>query len=71
MVVFDVRFSSDQLDLANKDVFERRRSSDTMGSNTASLGLFVVRQVARELAGEIRLVGAQSGQLSFQLSLPY
>lgn len=71
MVVFDVHFNSDQLDLVNKDVFERRRSSDTMGSNTASLGLFVVRQVARELAGEIRLVSTQSGQLSFQLSLPY
>lgn len=71
LVVFDVRFISNRLDLIGKDVFKRRSGSDTERSELSPLGLFVVHQVARELSGEIRLLSPQSGQLSFQLSLPY
>lgn len=71
MVVYDVHFTSDKIDILQNDVFERRRSSDTQRSGTSSLGLFVVRQVARELAGDVRLWSPGPGQLCFKLSLPY
>ena len=71
MVVFDIRFISDRFDVLDQDVFERRRSSDTDRSPISSLGLFVVRQVAREMAGEIRLASESSGKTNFKLSLPY
>lgn len=71
LVVFDVRFICNRLDLLGQDVFKRRISRDTERSELSPLGLFVVHQVARELSGEIRLLSPQSGQLSFQLSLPY
>lgn len=71
MVVFDIRIISDKLDVLTNDVFERRRSSDTERLAVSSLGLFVVRQVAREFSGEVRLSINQSGCLSFKLLLPY
>lgn len=71
MVIFEIRFISDKLDLMDQDVFARRRSSDTDRSAISTLGLFVVRQVAREMAGEIHLLNTRPGQMSFQLSLPY
>lgn len=70
-VVFDISFMSDKLAELDHSLFERRRSNDTDKSDVSPLGLFVVRQVARELAGEIRASTKPSGQLSFQLALPY
>lgn len=71
LVVFDVRFISDRTSEFHQGLFERRRSNDTDRSEISPLGLFVVRQVARELGGEVRLSNTQSDQLSFQLALPY
>lgn len=70
-VVFDIGFRSEKLAELDPSLFERRRSNDTDRSDVSPLGLFVVRQVARELAGEIRACTKPAGRLSFQLALPY
>jgi len=70
MIVFDIDFLTNNPDLVNQNIFERRLSSDTNRSGISSLGLFVVRQIARELGGSIRLLATLPGRQSFQLALP-
>ncbi len=70
MVVFDIGFLSADAHPLDQDIFERRPSSDTEPSGISSLGLFVVRQIARELGGEVRLLDTVPGRQNFQLALP-
>jgi len=71
MVVFDIGFLPADAQTLNQDIFERRPSSDTEPSGVSSLGMFVVRQIARELGGEVRLLATVPGRQNFQLALPY
>jgi len=71
LVVFDIGFMSASAELLTQNIFDRRPSSDTDGSDTSSLGLFVVRQIARELGGEAQLLSTVPGRLNFQLALAY
>jgi K+-sensing histidine kinase KdpD len=70
MVVFDIGFLPADTHPLNQDIFERRPSSDTEPSGISSLGLFVVRQIARELGGEVRLLDTAPGRQNFHLALP-
>jgi signal transduction histidine kinase len=71
MVVFDIGFMSASPEILTQNIFERRPSSDTERSNISSLGLFVVRQIAREFGGEAQLLSTAPGRLNFRLALPY
>ena len=71
MVVFDIGFTPANAELLTQNIFERRPSSDTDRSNGSSLGLFVVRQIARELGGDAQLLSMASGLLNFRLALAY
>ena len=71
MVVFDIGFMSASPEILTQNIFERRPSNDTERSNISSLGLFVVRQIAREFGGEAHLVSTAPGRLNFQLALAY
>ena len=71
MVVFDIGFTPANAELLTQNIFERRPSSDTDRSNGSSLGLFVVRQIARELGGDAQLLSMASGWLNFRLALAY
>jgi signal transduction histidine kinase len=71
LVVFDIGFMSASAELLTQNIFDRRPSSDTDGSDTSSLGLFVVRQIARELGGEAQLLSTVPGRLNFRLALAY
>jgi signal transduction histidine kinase len=71
MVVFDIGFMSASPEILTQNIFERRPSSDTERSNISSLGLFVVRQIAREFGGEAQLLSTAPGRLNFQLALAY
>ena len=71
LVVFNVEFMSASAELLTDSIFDRRPSSDTDSSDTSSLGLFVVRQIARELGGEAQLLSTAPGQLNFRLALSY
>ncbi|MCM0032391.1 sensor histidine kinase [Sandarakinorhabdus limnophila] len=70
MVVFDIGFLPADAHPLNQGIFERRPSTDTEPSGISSLGLFVVRQIARELGGEVRLLDTVPGRQNFQLALP-
>jgi len=71
LVVFDIEFMSANAELLTHNIFDRRPSSDTYGSDTSSLGLFVVRQIARVLGGEAQLLRTALGRLKFRLALAY
>jgi len=71
LAVFDIGFMSASAELLTQNIFDRRPSSDTDGSDTSSLGLFVVRQIARELGGEAQLLSTVPGRLNFRLALAY
>ena len=71
LVVFDIGFMSASAELLTQNIFDRRPSSDTDGSDTSSLGLFVVRQIARELGGEAQLLSTDPSRLNFRLALAY
>lgn len=71
LVVFDIGFMSASAELLTQNIFDRRPSSDTDGSDTSSLGMFVVRQIARELGGEVQLLSTAPGRLNFRLALAY
>jgi signal transduction histidine kinase len=70
MVVFDIGFFPTYAQTLDLDIFERRPSSDTEPSGVSSLGLFVVRQIARELGGDVQLLATVPGRQNFQLALP-
>jgi signal transduction histidine kinase len=71
MVVFDIGFTPANAELQTQNIFERRPSGDTDRSNGSSLGLFVVRQIARELGGDAQLLSMAPGWLNFRLALAY
>ena len=71
LVVFDIGFMSASTELLTQNIFDRRPSSDTDGSDRSSLGLFVVRQIARELGGEAQLLSTVPDRLNFRLALAY
>lgn len=71
LVVFDIGFMSASAELLTQNIFDRRPSNDTDGSDTSSLGMFVVRQIARELGGEVQLLSTAPGRLNFRLALAY
>lgn len=71
LVVFDIGFMSASAELLTQNIFDRRPSSDTDRSDTSSLGMFVVRQIARELGGEAQLLSTAPGRLNFRLALAY
>lgn len=69
LLVFDIEFIPTREDLLTHHIFERRPTSDTDRSDISALGLFVVRQIARELGGEIQLLSRVPGRLNFRLAL--
>lgn len=71
LVVFDIGFMSASAELLTQNIFDRRPSSDTDGSDTSSLGMFVLRQIARELGGEAQLLSTAPSRLNFRLALAY
>jgi signal transduction histidine kinase len=71
MVVFDIGFTPANAELQTQNIFERRPSGDTDRSNGSALGLFVVRQIARELGGDAQLLSMAPGWLNFRLALAY
>jgi signal transduction histidine kinase len=68
---FDIELIPTREDLLTQHIFERRPTSDTDRSDISALGLFVVRQIARELGGEIQLLSRVPGRLNFRLALAY
>jgi signal transduction histidine kinase len=71
LLVFDIEFIPTREDLLTQHIFERRPTSDTNRSDISALGLLVVRQIARELGGEIQLLSTVPGRLNFRLALAY
>jgi signal transduction histidine kinase len=71
LLVFDIDFIPTREDLLTQHIFERRPTSDTNRSDISALGLLAVRQIARELGGEIQLLSTVPGRLNFRLALAY
>ncbi|MEI6485315.1 MAG: HAMP domain-containing sensor histidine kinase [Sphingomonadales bacterium] len=69
LIVFDIGFIPASGELLSQSVFERRPISDTERASTSSLGLFVVRQIMRELGGEVQLLNPAPDYLNFRLTL--
>jgi signal transduction histidine kinase len=71
IVVFDIGFMSKSADLFNSDIFDRHMSNDTERSGISALGLFVVRQIMRELGGDAQLLSTAPDRMKFRLTLAY
>jgi len=71
LAFLNIDFASASAELLTHNIFDRRPSRDTDSSDTSSLGLFVVRQIARELGGEAQLLSTAPGRLTFRLALAY
>jgi signal transduction histidine kinase len=71
IVVFDIGFMSKSADLFNSDIFDRHMSNDTERSGISALGLFVVRQIMRELGGDAQLLSTAPDRMKFRLTVAY
>lgn len=71
MALFRVRFKSSYSDLQTSDLFERRRSSDIKSRTGSSLGLFVVRQIAQSIHGQVSFSRVDQEEYEFCFYHPY
>jgi signal transduction histidine kinase len=62
---------SKSADLFNSDIFDRHMSNDTERSGISALGLFVVRQIMRELGGDAQLLSTAPDRMKFRLTVAY
>jgi signal transduction histidine kinase len=71
IVVFDIGFMSKSADFFYSDIFDRHMSNDTERSGISALGLFVVRQIMRELGGDAQLLSTAPDRMKFRLTVAY